>query len=392
MEERKALLEEVQRGEEGVAALSRKYGVSRKTIYKFKQRLAHEGTAGLADRSRAPHHQPQAVSEQKRQQILSVRHAHATWGARKIRHYLQNQNAEEHWPAPSTIGELLQREGLVKQRRRRRTTPPNPSPLIHAQTPNKVWCTDFKGWFLLGNGERCNPLTVQDACARYLLRLRDLPKTDTAPVRAVFDALFRTHGLPDFIRSDNGPPFASPAPGGLSRLSMYWIRLGIRHERIDPGCPQQNGRLERFHGILLADVACAPAYDRYRQQKRFDEYEEEYNFVRPHEALGGATPGSLWVPSANPYPARLPEIVYPDEYLLRRISNKGALKFTGERTFLSEVLAHETVGLRPVEEGVFEVYWAHVLLGWFDGRSHWFEPVKRPLRRRNPGLGAVHRP
>ena len=176
MEERKALLEEVQRGEESVAELSRKYGVSRKTIYKWKQRVVSEGEAGLVDRSRAPHQQALAVSEAKRKLILSVRQAHATWGARKIRHYLRNQNGQEAWPAASTMGELLQREGLVKPRQRGRRMPPNASPLEHAQAPNQVWCMDFKGWFLLGNGERCNPLTVQDAHTRYLLRVRDMPK------------------------------------------------------------------------------------------------------------------------------------------------------------------------------------------------------------------------
>lgn len=390
MEERKALLEEIQRGEESVAELSRKYGVSRKTIYKWKQRVAREGEAGLVDRSRAPHQQALAVSEAKRKLILAVRQAHATWGARKIRHYLRNQNGQEAWPAASTMGELLQREGLVKTRPRGRRLPPNASPLEHAQAPNQVWCTDFKGWFLLGNGERCNPLTVQDAYSRYVLRVRDMPKTDTAPVRAVFETLFRTKGLPGAMRTDNGPPFATQAPAGLSRLSMSWIRLGIRHERIDPGCPQQNGRLERFHGVLLADVAASPAYDRHGQQKRFDDYEEEYDFVRPHEALGGATPGSLWVPSARSYPARIAEIVYPDECLIRRISQKGDLKFGGERTFLSEVLTGETVGLRPVDDGLFEVYWANVLLGWFDGRSHCFERVRRPVRRRGSGHGVAH--
>ena len=381
MEARKAFIEDLQRGEESFAELCRRHGISRRTGYKWKRRHKAAGEAGLADQSRAPKRQAQAASPAIRERIVAVKRSHMTWGPRKIQQYLSQREPAEAWPASSTMGELLRREGLVIPRQKRRRTPPHSAPLAHADQANRVWTTDFKGWFLVGNGERCNPITVQDAYSRFLLRVRHLPKTDTAHALAIYEMLFRTYGLPDAMRSDNGPPFATTAPGGLSRLSMFWIRLGIRHERIDPGCPEQNGRLERTHLTLLQDTASPPAYDLFGQQERFADYEHCFSFERPHEALGGATPASLYVPSTRPYPSAPPSIVYPDDYLLRRVANKGDLNFKGERTFLSELLAHETIGLRPVDDHLFEVYWATVLLGWFDGRSHCFVPERSPQRR-----------
>ena len=382
MEERKALLEELKQSELSVAEISRRYQVSRKTAYKWKDRYEREGEQGLADRSRAPHHQPLALSEAKREQVVAIRRQHATWGPRKIHAYLNNNHSEENWPAVSTIGELLCREGLVVARRKRKRTPPDLSPLAHADECNKVWTADFKGWFHTANGERCDPLTIQDAFSRYSLRILNMERTNTEHTQAVFHAAFRENGLPDGIRTDNGPPFASTAPAGLSRLSMVWIRLGIRHERIEPGCPQQNGRHERFHLTLLQDTASPPAKDSYQQQKRFDDFRKVYNSERPHEALGGKTPGSIYVPSVRVMPARIPKIVYPGDWMVRRIQHKGDLHVGGDRTFLSEILAGEWVGLNLIDDDLYEVYWCSVLLGWLDSRSHYFETVRRPHDKR----------
>lgn len=381
MEERKALLEELARGEASVAELCRRYGVSRKTAYKWKQRLAEEGAAGLADRNRAPHRQARELAAGERAAIVAIRRQHATWGPRKIRDYLRNQDEQAHLPAKSTIGELLLREGLVARRRRRRRVPALPGPLTPAATSNQVWTADFKGWFRVRDGTRCDPLTIQDSATRYLLRVRHLARTDTAHAAAVCTAVFREYGLPEVIRTDNGPPFASPAPAGLSRLAMFWIRLGIRPERIPPASPQSNGRHERLHLTLLQDTAAPPAANLHRQQQRFAAFEHCYNRERPHEALDGRTPASLYTPSPRPWPGRLAEVVYPDGYLVRRVAPHGDLKLHGARIFLSEVLAGEPVGLRAVDDALFEVYWAHVLLGWLDDRSHCFVTVQREARR-----------
>jgi transposase InsO family protein len=387
MEIRKALIEELNREQLSVAEVSRRYQVSRKTAYKWMERYQHQGEAGLADQSRAPHHQPQAIIQQVREQIVAVKRSHATWGPKKIKAYLSNNHSNYDWPATSTIGELLNREGLISVRRKRRRVPPHGSPLAHADDCNKVWTADFKGWFPTADGERCDPLTMQDAFSRFALRIVAVERTNTVHTSEVFYAAFRENGLPDAIRTDNGPPFASPAPGGLSRLSMRFIRLGIRHERIEPGCPQQNGRHERMHLTLLQDTASPPARDVHQQQKRFQDFLQIYNFERPHEALNNATPGSLYVPSTRLMPSRIPPIVYPDDWHTRRIQNKGDLRFGGQRTFLSEVLAGEDVGLMAVDEDLYEIYWCTVFLGWFDSRSCHFEPLRKPKPQHRRKVG-----
>jgi transposase InsO family protein len=343
--------------ERPIAELSRIYGVSRKTAYKWLERFRQSGRAGLADRSRAPHHSPQAIDEETAATIVAERQNRPTWGARKILQSLKRQQPEEAWPAASSIGELLKREGLIQARLARRKTPPYSEPLKHATAPNQLWCADFKGWFCCGDGTRCDPFTMTDAYSRYLLRCRATEKSDGVHVRAVMEAVFREYGLPEAIRTDNGSPFASRAPGGLSRLSMWWLQLGIRHERIAPGCPEQNGRHERMHRTLKQETASPPEANRRRQQQSFAAFERVYNQERPHEALDWKTPAELYVASARRYPDRLPELEYPPGAHLRRISQQGSLKWKCERTFLSEVLARQKVGLLETEDELFEVYY-----------------------------------
>ena len=382
MDQRNEFITEWLKKERPLTDLSREFGISRKTAYKWLDRFQEEGRAGLAERSRAPHHSPQAIAKGTAETLVAEREKHPTWGARKILQRLERQEPKTAWPAASSIGELLKREGLIPQRRRRRRTPPHTEPLAHAQASNQVWCADFKGWFYCGDGVRCDPFTVTDAWSRYLLCCRATEKTDGLHVRAVMEAVFREYGLPESIRTDNGSPFASRAPGGLSRLSMWWLQLGIRHERIEPGRPDQNGRHERMHRTLKQEAASPPAANRSRQQQAFMDFEREYNHERPHEALEGKTPGEFYTASARSYPARLPELEYPRGAHLRRISQQGSLKWHSERTFLSEVLARQTVGLLETEEELFEVYYGPLLLGWFDGRSHVFEPERPQPRRR----------
>lgn len=212
-------------------------------------------------------------------------------------------------------------------------------------------------------------------------RVRSVEKTDGRHVQAVFEAVFREYGLPEAIRSDNGPPFATAAPGGLSRLSMWWLRLGIRHERIEPGCPEQNGRHERMHQTLKQETATPPAADLRGQQERFRKFEVEYNQQRPHEALGNRTPASVYVASGRVYPSRLPELEYPEDVVYRRISYSGSMRWKVERTYISEVLAGEEVGLLEIDEDLFEIYYGPLLLGWFVGSEHAFEAYRPPQKR-----------
>jgi putative transposase len=392
LEQRKAFLTACQSGDESVAELCRQYGISRQTGHKWLKRFADDGETGLAERSRAPHRQVQQMLEEVAEEVIGLRRGHPRWGPRKLKAWLERKAPEIQWPAASSIGALLQREGLIIGRRRRPRTPSYSEPLQHADGPNRVWCTDFKGWFHCGDGVRCDPLTCTDAFSRFLLRVRAVAKADGPHVRGVFEAVFREYGLPEAIRSDNGPPFASRAPGGLTRLSMWWLRLGIRHERIEPGCPEQNGRHERMHQTLKQETASPPRATLRQQQQAFVAFEREYNHERPHEALENRTPAELYEPSKRAYPSRLPELEYPRGVLFRRISQQGSLKWKCERTFISEVLAREVVGLLETEEESFEVYYGALLIGRFDGERQHFraaETVVPPAAATREQFGAA---
>lgn len=391
LDERKRFIEEWKKGEEDFAELCRQYGIARQTGYKWTTRYAQEGEAGLEEHSRVPQHCPHALRQPVMEAIIELRQQHPRWGPRKLRAYLQTRQPQQIWPATSSIGALLSQQGLTHPRHPRRRTPRYSEPLSHAQAPNQVWCTDYKGWFCCGDGKRCDPLTISDAFSRYLLRCRAVPKTDGVEAKAVFEAVFREYGLPEAIRSDNGPPFASKAPAGLSRLSMWWLRLGIRHERIEPGCPEQNGRHERLHQTLKQETASPPQGNLRQQQQAFQRFQREYNQERPHEALQYQPPAAWYVASARVYPSQLPELEYPPEVHLRRISQQGSVKWKGTRTFVSEVLGREYVGLLEVADQFFEVYYGPVFLGWLDAAGA--EPVfaadrgPRPRARRAAPAG-----
>jgi Integrase core domain len=246
---------------------------------------------------------------------------------------------------------------------------PSTSPLGEITAPNQVWCMDFKGFFRCGNQERCDPFTITDAYSRYLIRCQAVPKMDFEHVAAICDAAMREYGLPERIRPDNGSPFATTSVRGLSRLSIKWIKLGIAHERIEPGEPQQNGRHERMHRTLKRDTATPPAFSLREQQDRFDQFKLCYNEERPHEALACATPASVYVASARPYPSTIPKPLYGDQFEVRRVKNMGAIKMQGGLIFISEMLCYELVGLLPTEEDLYQVYFGPVLLGEID--TYW---------------------
>lgn len=349
------------------------YEISRQTGYKLLKRREEDGEAGLRERSRAPHRHPNQTPRWQEDRILELRREHPRWGPKKLRWRLERDYPAMGWPVISTIGDLLHREGLTIARRKRRRTPPYTEPFVAAQRPNLVWCMDFKGHFRTGDGERIDPFTLSDACSRYLLRCQAVDHTNTEQVLAVLEAAFREYGLPDAIRSDNGPPFATRAVAGLSRLSVYLIKLGIVPERIQPGHPEQNGRLERLHRTLKAETASPPAATRRGQQRAFDRFRREYNQERPHEALGQCTPASCYSASVRTYPARVPQPEYDSSVQARRVAVRGQFRWKNHKVFLTESLAGEMVGLEQIDDRYYTVYFAHMAIAIFDSyllRTH----------------------
>ena len=293
---------------ESMAELCRRYGVSRRTGYKWLPRYQQQGWAGWEDRSRAPRRHPLQTAATSEQEILALRAQHTRWGAITLQARLQRAQPKVAWPAVSTIGNLLRRHGLTVPRRRASPTPP---PLTAGNEPNRVWCADFKGWFRTQDGERCDPLTISDAASRYLLRCQAVTKPDGEHVQPLFEATFREFGLPRVLRTDNGPPFATLAVHGLSRLAVWWIKLGIYAERIEPGHPEQNGRHERMHRTLKQETASPPAANLRAQQRVLDRFRQDYNEERPHQGLQPRTPSECYQGSGREYPSRLEEPEYP---------------------------------------------------------------------------------
>jgi transposase InsO family protein len=370
MKERSRFVVEHASGRYTMAALCRIYGISRQAGYKWMERYEAEGPRGLGDRSRAPHGHPKAVPAEVEVVILQTRAAYPTWGPKKLRAWLQAHRRDRRWPAASTIGQILKRHGLTVPRTKRRRTPPYTEPFAACDGPNAVWSMDFKGWFPTGDGSRCDPLTISDAFSRYVLRCRALTDTRSDTVRPLCEAAFREYGLPWAIRSDNGPPFASRGIGGLSRLSVWWLRLEIVPERIDAGHPEQNGRHERMHRTLKAETASPPARTIRAQQGVFDRWRACFNQERPHEALGQRTPASVYRLSARPYPDRLPPVVYPEGLVVRRVQKRGEFYWHGHRVFLGEAFCHEPVGFEPLDGRYWLVWYTRVALGIFDGHRH----------------------
>ena len=294
-----------------MSELCTRHGISRQAGYNTLVRYQQLGWEGLEARSRAPRRHPNQTAAALEQRIVDLRHEHMRWGPRKLKAVLERQQPEVRWPAVSTLGALLRREGLVIARKKRRRVEPYSAPFASASEPNRVWCADFKGWGRTQDGERIDPLTVSDACSRYLLRCQAVEKTDTARVQAIFEAAFREYGLPEAIRTDNGAPFASRALRGWSRLSVWLIKLGIVPERIQPAHPEQNGRHERMHLTLKQETMSPMAANRRAQQRRFEQFRREYNQQRPHEALGMQTPASCYRASPRRYPARPSRNILP---------------------------------------------------------------------------------
>jgi transposase InsO family protein len=376
----------MERGEETRTALCRRFGFARKTGYKWFERYLLEGIEGLADRSRAPHDHPQAVTTEVAERCLAVRYAHPTWGPVKVRAWLERQDAEVAWPAASTIGVLFDRAGLTVKRQVRRRSAPSSAPFAACNGANYVWCIDFKGWFLTGDGTHCEPLTLSDAHSRYLLRCQTLGRNDTAHVWPVLDAAFREYGLPVRLRSDNGSPFASTGAGGLSRLAVKVIKAGVRPERIAPGKPQQNGRLERLHLTLLRDTAAPPARSLREQLDRFRQFQRIYNEERPHASLGNDTPAEHYELSPRRWDGVLREPEYPADHEVRRVRPNGAIRWRDAEIYLTQALAGEPIGLATREDGSCRVLYGPIDLGII---AHRGKRLRKPNAR---GGGLVDNP
>ena len=375
MQEKLRFVFEYEQGERSMSELCERYGIARETGYVWLRRYEEKGPEGLVERSRATLRHGNQTPEESERMIVELRQAHMRWGPRKLKRILERDEPGRMWPAASTIGTLLKREGLVVGRRKRLRTPPYSEPLAHAGEVNRVWCADFKGWFRTQDGERIDPLTISDAYSRYLLRCQAVAKTDTTRVQAIFEAAFREYGMPQAIRTDNGAPFASRALAGLSRLAVWWMKLGIVPERIQAGHPEQNGRHERMHRTLKQEITEPAAANRREQQRAMDRFRKEYNQVRPHEALGMQTPAALYHSSSRRFPARLPEVEYPETMVVRTVHNQGHFRWKKHDVFVSEVLWGEKVGLLPLNDELFTVYFAQFPIARFHSRHAFLMPL-----------------
>jgi putative transposase len=370
MDERRQFIEDHTRALYAMTELCARYGISRKTGYKWLVRFEAHGRSGLVDRSHAPHACPHRIPRAVAQLIVSARRAHPSWGPRKLLDWLEPRHPELAMPAISTAGDLLARRGLVKKRRRRRhhTHPGVVSAVTHE--PNDLWTADFKGHFKTRDGVYCYPLTVADQHTRYLLACQGLASIHGWRVRPVFERLFRSYGLPRAIRTDNGVPFANTGLHGLTQLNVWWMRLGIVHQRIRPARPQENGCHERMHKTLKYEATRPPKQHRAAQQRRFATFRAEYNDERPHEALGGKPPASGYTRSPRAYPERLPALEYPGHFLVKPVTAAGTFRFKHKLLFIANALKHHAIGLEEVADGVWSIYLGTVLLGRLDERTY----------------------
>jgi transposase InsO family protein len=365
-------------GEHSMVTLCRMFGISTKTGYKWWHRFEQEGMPGLLDRSRASHSHPNATAEDMVTLVIGARRRHPTWGPRKLRAWLRRKGYEP--PAPSTIGDIVRREGLVRPKRRRPRPGCFADGLSAQDQPNAVWAADFKGHFKLRHGPKCYPLTISDGFSRYLLRCEALRHPDRLSAREVFDAAFAEFGLPWTLRTDNGTPFS--ATHGISELTVWWIQLGIEPERIERGKPTQNGRHERMHRTLKQDAiqSVKPAGSFWAQQRIFDRFRHEYNEERPHEALSDEPPASCYEPSPRRYPTKLREPEYGDDDVVYRVKPNGAITHEGRDVFLSSTLSAQPVGLTGHDDGSWKIHYGPLYLGSLSAKGRLTRGHKRRRR------------
>lgn len=366
-------------GLSSVVELAERYEVSRKTANKWIGRYRALGPAGLAERSSAPVHHGRVTPPDMARVIVDQKRARPSWGPRKIVAKLGDLYPDQPWPSASTVGEILKRVGLTNPRRRRSRVPPTLGGLTLAQYPNHLWAVDHKGWIRLGDGQRCEPLTLTDSYSRFLIGLEASQSTRADEAWPVFTRAFAEYGLPQAIRSDNGPPFASTGVTGLTALGVWWAKLGIRHERITPGCPQQNGRHERFH-LTLKEAMEPKAPDIATQARRFEIFRRDYNTERPHEALGQTPPARHYIASTRPLPSRLAEPEYPADFDIRRVRSNGEIKWGGGLIFVSMALIGERVAIEDTPCGQLVMRFYNTPIGVIDTKQRRLIRLLAPAR------------
>ena len=364
---------------EKMAGLCREFGISRKTGYKIWERYKDIGIEGLQDRSRRPYRHANQLPFQVERAILQIKQEYPSWGAPKIREKLIRQYPMIAQPAISTVHATLDRNGLVKRNKHKRYKAQG-TELFDAKRPNQLWCADYKGEFMLGNKQYCYPLTITDYSSRYLLACDGLESTKACYAFTIFEKAFKEFGLPGAIRTDNGTPFASAnALFGLSKLSVWWLRLGIAIERIKPGNPQQNGRHERMHLTLKKEATKPAGFNFLQQQEKFDHFMEEYNNERPHQAIGMKYPGELYFPSARVYNG-LPDLEYPLHDKTITVTNCGRICLHRKKINFSEVFAGQKVGIRETDDKIWLVSFMHYDIGYFDEEACRVEPLDNPFK------------
>lgn len=387
MDQKRFFIKDWQRRSFTVVELAQRYGISRKTANKWIGRFVADGAPGLADRSRRPIRSPNITPPELEDAIVTLRGRHPNWGPKKLLWVLEQRHPDLDWPARSTVADILVRHDLIVHQRRRRYPGHGGKPAVSMSAPNETWTADFKGHFRTTDGIYCYPLTVCDGASRYLLACKGLDSTRCVLSKPVFARLFREFGMPRIIRSDNGVPFATNGLGRLSELSVWWIRLGIYPERIQPSHPEQNGRHERMHRTLKRETARPPAASMRAQQRRFDRFIAEYNDVRPHEALGGATPASLYTASPREFPAEVPDVTYPPHFELRYVSRNGCIRFNKIAVNVTHAIIGQYVGLEEVGDGIWDVHYGPLRLGQLDERKGSIEDA---LGRRARNSRSIH--
>jgi transposase InsO family protein len=366
MDERMQLIGDWLKGEHTISELGEHYQVSRKTVHKWVSRYKEGGIEAFHEGSRSPHRHPNATATEIVSQLIETKLKHEKWGPKKVAVLLKRKYPDISWPVASTIQSILRKEGLVNPRHLKRHTPPFTRPFQKCLKPNDTWSIDYKGQFRTGDGKLCYPLTITDNFSRYLLTCRGLRQPSYEDTRPYLERTFREYGLPLAIKSDNGTPFASTGLGGLSRLSVWLIRLQVVPERIALAHPEQNGRHERMHRTLKEAVCKPPRNCLAKQQLAFDHFRPEYNQERPHEAIGMKTPASLYEPSRRLFPEKLEPVEYDSWMAVRRVMDSGCIKWKGDFIYISQSLAGETVGLKQITETTWEIWFSSYRLGRFD--------------------------
>lgn len=377
MDQRKQFIQEMLKQERPFKYLCQAYGISENTGYKWRERFMQEGSRGLENRSRAPHHSPAGLPESVLLEIIRLKHQHPAWGPKKIRAIYQRVHGTQQLPSESSFKRVLDKAGMTKKRKVRTTVPVHPGVLrkyIQAEETNDVWALDFKGWWR-SSGELCEPFTMRDLASRFMLETRLMQSKSTQAVKAVMQEAFYRHGLPRVIRSDNGTPFcASNGALTLTKLSAWWMSLGVLPDRTDPGSPGQNGSLERVHADIAREVQGHVPGGRVANQKALDDWRNTYNHIRPNEALGMRTPAEVYQPSPRKYTGDHDELAYPAGYHPRKVFETGDISYRGVRIMLTTALSSHVVGLKETDGDLLELYLGEFMIGLVDPQTACFLP------------------